>query len=96
VILIVVMLFVQASWSLAHAPQRQPSVLELLAVCLLVSAAAVEAVFWGCQASLESTLVLPALSQAKQKAWSASCNSSLRQLGLGLRMFADDNTECYP
>ena len=43
-----------------------------------------------------ASLLLPALSAAKQKAWVISCASNLKQIGLGLRMFADDNEELYP
>ena len=43
-----------------------------------------------------AALLLPALSKAKQKAWTTSCNSNLHQIGLGMRMFADDNNEFYP
>ena len=43
-----------------------------------------------------AALLLPALSSAKQKAWTTSCNSNLHQVGLGMRMFADDNNEFYP
>jgi prepilin-type N-terminal cleavage/methylation domain-containing protein len=43
-----------------------------------------------------AALLLPALSQAKQKAWTTGWNSNLRQIGLGLKMFADDNNELYP
>jgi prepilin-type N-terminal cleavage/methylation domain-containing protein/prepilin-type processing-associated H-X9-DG protein len=43
-----------------------------------------------------AALLLPALSSAKQKAWTTSCNSNLHQIGLGMRMFADDNTERFP
>jgi prepilin-type N-terminal cleavage/methylation domain-containing protein/prepilin-type processing-associated H-X9-DG protein len=43
-----------------------------------------------------AALLLPALSSAKQRAWTTSCNSNLHQIGLGMRMFADDNNELYP
>ena len=43
-----------------------------------------------------ASLLLPALSSAKQKAWMISCISNLKQIGLGMRMFADDNEERYP
>jgi len=43
-----------------------------------------------------AAMLLPALSSAKQKAWTTSCNSNLHQVGLGMRMFADDNAEFYP
>jgi prepilin-type N-terminal cleavage/methylation domain-containing protein/prepilin-type processing-associated H-X9-DG protein len=43
-----------------------------------------------------AALLLPALSSAKHKAWTTSCNSNLHQVGLGMRMFADDNNEYYP
>jgi len=43
-----------------------------------------------------AALLLPALSKAKQRAWATSCNSNLRQVGLGMKMFADDENELYP
>jgi prepilin-type N-terminal cleavage/methylation domain-containing protein/prepilin-type processing-associated H-X9-DG protein len=43
-----------------------------------------------------AAMLLPALSRAKQKAWTTSCNSNLHQVGLGMRMFADENGEYYP
>jgi prepilin-type N-terminal cleavage/methylation domain-containing protein/prepilin-type processing-associated H-X9-DG protein len=43
-----------------------------------------------------AALLLPALSAAKQKAWTASCNSNLHQIGLGMKMYADENNEFYP
>jgi prepilin-type N-terminal cleavage/methylation domain-containing protein len=41
-------------------------------------------------------LLLPALSSAKQKGWAIACNSNLHQIGLGLKMFADENSGTYP
>jgi prepilin-type N-terminal cleavage/methylation domain-containing protein/prepilin-type processing-associated H-X9-DG protein len=43
-----------------------------------------------------ASLLLPALATAKQRAWRGSCTSNLRQVGLGMRMFADDNEDRYP
>jgi prepilin-type N-terminal cleavage/methylation domain-containing protein/prepilin-type processing-associated H-X9-DG protein len=43
-----------------------------------------------------AALLLPALGKAKQKAWTTSCTSNLHQVGLAMRMFADDNDEYYP
>jgi prepilin-type N-terminal cleavage/methylation domain-containing protein/prepilin-type processing-associated H-X9-DG protein len=43
-----------------------------------------------------ASLLLPALSKAKQKAWAISCVSNLKQTGLGMKMFADDNEDRYP
>ncbi|MGA2246317.1 MAG: DUF1559 domain-containing protein [Verrucomicrobiota bacterium] len=43
-----------------------------------------------------AALLLPALASAKQRAWTTSCTSNLRQIGLGMRMFADDNGENFP
>jgi prepilin-type N-terminal cleavage/methylation domain-containing protein len=43
-----------------------------------------------------AALLLPSLSKAKQKAWTTSCISNLHQIGLGMKMFADDNNDLYP
>jgi prepilin-type N-terminal cleavage/methylation domain-containing protein/prepilin-type processing-associated H-X9-DG protein len=71
-------------------PRRKPSVfssggftlIELLVVIAIIA--------------ILAAMLLPALSSAKQKAWSASCNSNLHQIGLAMRMFADENGELYP
>jgi prepilin-type N-terminal cleavage/methylation domain-containing protein len=43
-----------------------------------------------------AALLLPALSSARARAWSAQCQSNLHQVGLGLRLYADDNSGFYP
>jgi prepilin-type N-terminal cleavage/methylation domain-containing protein len=43
-----------------------------------------------------AALLLPALSAAKQRAWTARCESNLHQIGLGMNMYADENNEFYP
>ena len=43
-----------------------------------------------------AAMLLPAIASAKQRAWTIACNSNLHQIGLGMRMYADDNKEFYP
>jgi len=43
-----------------------------------------------------AAMLLPALGAAKQRAWTTSCNSNLRQIGICMTMFADDNNGFYP
>ena len=43
-----------------------------------------------------AALLLPALTAAKQRAWTITCNSNLRQINLGLVLFADDAEGRYP
>ena len=43
-----------------------------------------------------AALLLPALSSAKQRAWATQCLSNVRQVGLGMKMYAIDNHEFYP
>src|SRR5579859_1313195 len=43
-----------------------------------------------------AAMLLPALSQAKAKAALTSCKNNLRQQGVALRMYVDDNSARYP
>ena len=43
-----------------------------------------------------AAMLLPALSRAKSKAQRVTCVNNLRQVGLGLRLWADNNAGKYP
>src|SRR5438128_3063917 len=41
-------------------------------------------------------ILLPALSKAREQAKGAQCLSNLRQLGMGLQLYRNDNRDYYP
>ncbi len=41
-------------------------------------------------------MLLPALAKAKSKATRIKCNSNIRQLGLAIRMYSEDNNDKFP
>ena len=43
-----------------------------------------------------AAMLMPALSSAKQRAWTISCNSNLHQISIGMTMYADENQGFYP
>jgi prepilin-type N-terminal cleavage/methylation domain-containing protein len=43
-----------------------------------------------------ASLLLPALARAKTQATSIKCINNLKQIGLAVRMYADDNENKYP
>src|SRR5579871_2912360 len=43
-----------------------------------------------------AAMLLPALNKAREKAKSALCVSNLKQIGLAVGLYADDNDDCFP
>src|SRR5438094_5562648 len=63
-------------------PLRGFTLIELLVVIAIIA--------------ILAALLLPALNAAKAKAQRAQCASNLRQLGIALLLYLDDNRGLYP
>ena len=64
-----------------HSKSRAFTLIELLVVIAIIA--------------ILVALLLPTLSKAREKARSTACKNLLRQIGLGLQMYVQDNG-CYP
>lgn len=71
----------RAATSFRHGAARAFTMIELLIVIAIVA--------------ILAALLLPALSRAKQAAEMAVCQSNLRQVNIGLRLYLDDH-RAYP
>jgi prepilin-type N-terminal cleavage/methylation domain-containing protein/prepilin-type processing-associated H-X9-DG protein len=65
----------------AH-PQRAFTLVELLVVIAIIA--------------ILAALLLPALGRGTAKAYNAACVNNLRQLGMAIRVYSDDNKERLP
>ena len=65
-----------------HANRKAFTLIELLVVIAIIA--------------ILAALLMPSLRSAREKARSASCMSNLRQIGLCVDMYADDNDNHYP
>src|ERR1043166_491096 len=68
--------------SVLHKNRKAFTLIELLVVIAIIG--------------ILASMLLPALNQAREKGRSAVCVSNLKQIGIAITMYTDDNNDYYP